>query len=191
MEMKRKSYLIAVLILILDQATKWLASARLDGHEAIEIIPGYLRLSFIRNSGVAFGLFTEVQSAWKPIILSLLAVAAIIVIVVYSRRMTSRRILLRVALAIIMGGILGNLADRLVHGSVVDFIEFHVHESFYWPTFNVADSAITIGIALLLMDALRNPQGGESRKDPVSEWADVQSPASARRMEDGKHESGN
>src|SRR5512137_1463221 len=58
MEMKRKSYLIAVLILILDQATKWLASARLDGHEAIEIIPGYLRLSFIRNSGVAFGLFT-------------------------------------------------------------------------------------------------------------------------------------
>jgi len=191
MEMKRKSYLIAVLILILDQATKWLASARLDGHEAIEIIPGYLRLSFIRNSGVAFGLFTEVQSAWKPIILSLLAVAAIIVIVVYSRRMTSSRILLRVALAIIMGGILGNLADRLVHGSVVDFIEFHVHESFYWPTFNVADSAITIGIALLLMDALRNPQGGESRKDPVSEWAGVQSPASARRMEDGKHESGN
>ena len=191
MEMKRKSYLIAVLILILDQATKWLASARLDGHEAIEIIPGYLRLSFIRNSGVAFGLFTEVQSAWKPIILSLLAVAAIIVIVVYSRRMTSSRILLRVALAIIMGGILGNLVDRLVHGSVVDFIEFHVHESFYWPTFNVADSAITIGIALLLMDALRNPQGGESRKDLVSEWAGVQSPASAQRMEDGKHESGN
>jgi signal peptidase II len=191
MEMKKKTYLVTLLVLILDQTTKWLASVRLDGHEAIEIIPGYLRLSFLRNSGVAFGLFTEIQSTWKPIILSLMAVLAIIAIVVYSARTPLNRVMLKIALAMTMGGILGNLADRVIHGSVVDFIEFHIHESFYWPTFNVADSAITIGIALLLIDALRNPEAGESRKDPAPELPGVETRAPEQRLEDRKHESGN
>jgi signal peptidase II len=191
MEMKKKTYLIALLVLILDQATKWLASARLDGHEAVEIIPGYLRLSFMRNSGVAFGLFTEIQSAWKPIILSLMAAVAIIVILVYSARMPLKRILLQIALAITMGGILGNLVDRMIHGSVVDFIEFHIHESFYWPTFNVADSAITIGIALLLIDALRNPGTGDAQQNLASGWPGVEAQTAEQTMEGRKHESGN
>jgi len=166
MQMKKKTSLITLLVLILDQATKWFARVRLGAHEVIEIIPGYLRFAFMRNSGVAFGLFTEIQSVWKPIILALLAVAAIVVILVYSARVPMNRILLQIALAMTLGGILGNLTDRVTHGSVADFIEFHIHESFYWPMFNIADSAITIGIAMLLIDALRNPEAEEAQKSP-------------------------
>jgi len=82
----------------------------------------------------------------------------VIVILVYSFRMPSSRLLLQSALAVIMGGILGNFADRVLHGYVVDFIEFHVRDAFHWPTFNVADSAITVGIGLLLIDAVKNPE---------------------------------
>jgi signal peptidase II len=167
--MKIKYYWITLLVFVLDHAAKWLAITRLDGRDAIEIIPGYLRLSFVRNSGVAFGLFEEIHSAWKPYILAVMAVVAIIVILVYSARMPLNRILLQGALAMTMGGILGNFADRVMHGSVVDFIEFHINESFHWPTFNVADSAITIGIALLLIDAMKNPEAEEVPKRQTSE----------------------
>ena len=68
-----------------------------------------------------------------------------------------------------MGGILGNFTDRIAHGYVVDFIEFHIKEIFHWPTFNVADSAITIGIALLLIDTVKNPESEQELQHPVSE----------------------
>ncbi len=90
-----------------------------------------------------------------------MAIVAVVVILVYSVRIPLSRTLLHVALALTMGGILGNFIDRVIHGYVVDFIEFHIKDSFYWPTFNVADSAITIGIALLLIDTVKNPEAEE------------------------------
>jgi signal peptidase II len=156
--MKNKFYLLAAGVLILDHLTKWLVRTRMDLHEAIELVPNLLRFSYVRNTGVAFGLFADFQSAWKPYVLAGMAVVAVAVILVYSTRMPSNRVLLQVALAITMGGILGNFTDRVVHGFVVDFIEFHYREMFYWPTFNVADSAISIGIALLLIDTVKNPE---------------------------------
>ena len=156
--MKSNFYLLAAGVLILDHLTKWLVRTRMDLHEAIELVPNLLRLSYVRNTGVAFGLFADFQSAWKPYVLAAMAVVAVAVILVYSTRMPYNRVLLQVALAITMGGILGNFTDRVVHGFVVDFIEFHYREMFYWPTFNVADSAISIGIALLLIDTVKNPE---------------------------------
>ncbi len=156
--MKSRFYLLAAGVLILDHLTKWLVRSRMDLHEAIELVPNLLRLSYVRNTGVAFGLFADFQSVWKPYVLAAMAVVAVAVILVYSTRMPNHRVLLQVALAITMGGILGNFADRVVHGFVVDFIEFHYSETFYWPTFNVADSAISIGIALLLIDTVKNPE---------------------------------
>ncbi len=156
--MKSRFYLLATGVLILDHLTKWLVAARMDLHDAIELIPNLLRFSYVQNSGVAFGLFARSQSVWKPYLLAAMAVVAVAVILVYSSRMPSNRVLLQVALAITMGGILGNFTDRVVHGFVVDFIEFHYKELFYWPTFNVADSAISIGIALLLIDTVKNPE---------------------------------
>jgi signal peptidase II len=163
--MKSKYYLIALLIVGADHITKWLASAMLI-ERPIEIIPGYLRLSLVHNPGVAFGLFAGEGSAWKPYFLGALAVVALVAIFLYGRHMPSDRHLLHWALAVTAGGIIGNFLDRIFHGYVIDFVEFHIHESFFWPNFNVADSCITIGIALLLIDTVRNP-GVEDAGEPT------------------------
>jgi signal peptidase II len=155
--MIRKYYLITVLILIIDHFTKWIVRAKLNPDLPIEIIPGYLRFSYWENSGVAFGLFNEVASTWKPYILAAMAIVAVAVIFIYGARMPAGRKLLQLSLAIMIGGILGNFVDRIVRGYVVDFIDFHIYDSFHFPTFNAADSAITIGIALLLIDTIINP----------------------------------
>jgi signal peptidase II len=122
----------------------------------------------VRNSGVAFGLFADFQSVWKPYILAGMAIVAVVVIVIYSSRMPTERVLLQVALAVTLGGILCNFADRLLHGSVVDFLELHIRDSLHWPTFNVADSAITIGIAMLLIDTLKHPESDGRRGEADS-----------------------
>ena len=154
--MKSKYYLATLLILIIDQATKWIANTSLQPRQGIEVIPGYLRLSRVYNSGVAFGLFDDSDFFWKPYALGALAILAVVVILIYSSRIPADRKLLHLALAITMGGILGIFIDRILRGYVIDFIEFHIHEAFYWPTFNVADSAITVGITLLIIDAIKN-----------------------------------
>ncbi len=144
-------------IVIADHITKWLVRTMLDPSRPFEIVPGHLRFSYVENTGVAFGLFNGVESAWKPVILCALAVAAVAGIIFYSSRMPRDRILLHMALAICMGGIVGNFIDRIMRGHVVDFIELHIHEAFYWPNFNIADSAITIGVVLFVIDAIKNP----------------------------------
>jgi len=159
--MKYKFCLLTLGVLVLDHVTKWLARTRLDPERAIEVIPGYLRISYVSNTGVAFGLFRDLDSPWKPYVLAVMAIVAVVVIFVYSSRMPSSRRLLQSALAVIMGGILGNFVDRILQGYVVDFIEFHIRDNFYWPTFNVADSAITVGIGLLLIDAVKNTEPDE------------------------------
>jgi signal peptidase II len=173
LRMKNKYYLVTLAVLLFDHLTKFLVTQQLVGsggiaHRTVDIVPDYLRISYIRNSGVAFGFFQNIESLWKPYILAGMAVVAVLVILVYSSRMPLNRILLQVALTLTMGGILGNFIDRLVHGYVVDFIEFHVRESFYWPTFNLADSAITIGIALLLIDTVKNPEAEEELSTPLA-----------------------
>ena len=156
--MRKRYYILTLLILVFDHLTKWWISSEFGLHQSFDIIPHYLRIVRVHNTGVAFGLFAEFHSAWKPYLLALMAVIAVVVIVIYSARMPSERILLQLALAVTMGGILGNFIDRIAHGFVVDFIEFHIRDKFYWPTFNVADSAITVGIALLLIDTIKNPE---------------------------------
>jgi signal peptidase II len=164
--MRYKYYLITILIFLIDYLTKWIVRENLKPFQPVEIIPGYLRLSYWENSGVAFGLFNDVASAWKPYILAAMAIIAVVVIFLYSIHVPANRRLLQTALAIMSGGILGNLVDRIVRGYVVDFIDFHIHNVFAWPTFNAADSAITIGIALLLIDTVRNPGVEEAAERP-------------------------
>ena len=167
--LKNKYYSVAFIILLVDYLTKWMVRVRLDPIQSVEIIPGYLRLSYWQNSGVAFGLFDAVASVWKPYILAALAVVAVVAIVVYGAHMPPERKLLRAALAVIIGGILGNLVDRIVRGYVIDFIDFHIYDTFHWPTFNVADSAITIGIALLLIDTVKNPAVNPTVKEDAGQ----------------------
>jgi signal peptidase II len=165
--MKNKYYLITLLILVADHIAKWIVRAKLYPREALEIVPGYLRLSYLHNSGVAFGLFDEVESVWKPYILAGMAIVAVTAIVIYGLHVSQSRKLLQLALATTLGGILGNFVDRILRGYVIDFIEFHIKEVFHWPTFNIADSAITIGIVLLLIDTIRNPAFEEEKQSAV------------------------
>jgi signal peptidase II len=162
--MRGKFILITLLVLVLDNLTKYFVSTAIDLNSSIEIIRGYARLTYVRNFGVAFGYFKDPGSAWKPYLLAGLAVVAVVVIIIYSCRMPLERVLLQVALAVTMGGILGNFTDRIMRGWVVDFIDLHIKDTFSWPTFNVADSAITIGIAILLIDTLKH-QDAEVRHE--------------------------
>ena len=146
---------IALGIFALDFATKWIARIKLEPVQTVDIVPGCLALTYVQNSGVAFGFLNNIESAWKPYALSVIAAVAVITIALYFVRIPRSRFLLQLALAVTTGGILGNSVDRLLRGYVIDFIDFHIRESFHWPAFNVADSAITIGIALLLLDAIK------------------------------------
>lgn len=156
--MRTRFYAVAASVLVLDHLTKWLVRRMDLPSQSVTLIPDLLRLSYVENTGVAFGLFSTSEYAWKPYILAAMAVVAVVVILIYSSRMPANRVLLQYALAITLGGILGNFTDRIVRGYVVDFIELHYKEMLHWPTFNVADSAITVGIAMLLIDTVKNPE---------------------------------
>ena len=147
--MKLLALATAAVVLALDLLTKWWVknSAWLHYHKVID---GFFTIHYVRNEGIAFGLFHDNPSAWKPVILSLLAVAAAIMVLYYIRTSTPEEKGVQLFLGLLLGGILGNFSDRLWRGYVVDFLEFHWQDRFAWPTFNLADAAITCGVAAIL-----------------------------------------
>jgi len=151
--MRKYYFLIAVAILALDRYTKWLISHRLTMHDSITVIPGFFRIIHTENPGAAFGVFADSPTPWKIGMLILFSAVALVIVSVLlwksSRAMTSTR----VGLALILGGALGNLWDRIVSRRVVDFLLFYVHH-YQWPAFNVADSAIVVGACLLVFEIL-------------------------------------
>ena len=163
--------LISVAVFAMDQFTKdWVvAHIRIGG--AIAVIPGVLRISHWTNDGAAFSLFADSASPhavrWGLVAFTLVAALAVLIALV---RLGSRFSLTTVALALILGGALGNVHDRVEFGSVVDFIEVHIF-SYHWPDFNVADSAVVVGACLLLLDSLlpkHHAQAVESFDDDPS-----------------------
>ena len=155
---------IILFVVFLDRSTKWLIDTRLLLNQTIEVIDGLLNITYVRNTGVAFGIFDPVQSPLKSTILALLSVAAVIGVIVYSLRTSPTQRSLQVALSLILAGALGNLYDRVLYGYVIDFIEVYFRD-YRWPSFNVADSAITCGVALLALEIFRK----ESHDSPG--WA--------------------
>ncbi|MBL7155585.1 MAG: signal peptidase II [Candidatus Omnitrophica bacterium] len=141
-------WFLAILVFFLDQLTKFFISRYFDPHTSLEIIKGIFYLALVHNTGAAFGIFKN-QTLFF-IVVSILAVATI---VIYVRKKTKRTLLLDAALALILGGALGNLVDRLRFGYVIDFLDFRI-----WPVFNTADSAITIGAFLLILSSLLKKQ---------------------------------
>jgi signal peptidase II len=140
---------IAVAVLLLDQATKQLALARLALHEPVALLP-FLDLTLVYNKGAAFG-FLSSASGWQNVFFIVVALIACGVIL-YLLRQTRDR-LLAVALVLVLGGAIGNLVDRLIYGYVVDFVDVY-YQNWHWPAFNVADSAITVGAILIALDAI-------------------------------------
>jgi signal peptidase II len=141
----------AAAIVLADQLTKWLVLARFAPGERVELA-SFFNLVLVFNKGAAFS-FLAAEAGWQTPVLAVFALGAALVVSVLLVRSPERRMLCA-GLALILGGALGNLVDRLRFGQVVDFLDFHA-AGWHWPAFNVADSAITIGAVLLILDGLR------------------------------------
>ena len=141
---------IAVTVLALDQATKAAITGWLGSAASGVTVTSFFNLVFVLNRGASFGLFSS-GSHWTPWVLSAFSAAVAAGLAVWMVRTTDRRLV--IALGLVIGGALGNLVDRLSHGAVVDFLDFHV-AGWHWPAFNVADSAITLGVCILVYGSL-------------------------------------
>jgi signal peptidase II len=142
------------LVLILDQATKYLVEKHVRLYETITIVPGFFNLTHVRNRGAAFGILANVPGIWRSLFFISVTIIAVAVIGFLIR--TTKERLHLIAFSLIAGGAVGNLVDRLRYTEVVDFIQWYVKD-YYWPSFNIADSAISAGVVLLVIDMLFGP----------------------------------
>ncbi len=156
--MTRIGIVLALLITVLDQISKWWILADVMSPPTVIKLTPFFNLVLVWNRGVSFGILNQ-SSAWVPWLLSALAAAICVGLFIWLRRAENRR--LAAALGLIIGGALGNLVDRLRFGAVVDFLDVHAG-GYHWPAFNVADAAITVGVGVLLIDSLI--AGREERK---------------------------
>ena len=145
--------LLAILVFVVDQLTKWLVQTNLGMYESRTIIPGFFDIVHSTNTGIAFGIFARGPSAWRATALITFSVLALVLLGVIFWRTRGQSAWTTTGIALIFGGALGNIVDRLRAGSVTDFLDFYVG-SWHWYTFNVADTAITVGAGLLLLETL-------------------------------------
>lgn len=146
---------LTAVVLLLDRWSKIYVQRALSFDDVNPIINGFFDLVYFRNTGIAFGFLDGPDSRFRLVVLSVFAVIAAIVVIVYSIRSPASNTLLQTSLALILGGALGNLYDRLTIGFVTDFLYFHLG-SYDWPAFNVADTAISTGVGLMAIDIIRH-----------------------------------
>ena len=152
--------IIAAFVVAIDQLSKQWVRSHLDLHETVPII-GCLSLAHVRNTGAAFGLFAN-----QAFLLTLIAIVGLVAILLFYRYLSRAGLLSSFALGLVFGGAVGNLIDRFRFGYVTDFIDVRLWRDFHWPTFNVADSAITVGsivLAVFIFLAFRKGDGSSSR----------------------------
>ena len=143
-------FIVSLLVFVLDRFTKVLVEKHLFLHESRVIISGFLELTHTRNTGVAFGFLANSESAWTPYLLTFTSAVVLVAILGFSLRHPVQNWELQLGLMLVLGGAAGNLYDRILYGYVIDFIDAF-YGSTHWPTFNVADSSISVGICLLLL----------------------------------------
>ncbi|HEY8148529.1 MAG TPA: signal peptidase II [Vicinamibacteria bacterium] len=164
----RSAYLwIAGVIVALDQVTKALVDDFMTLHESRTIVEGLVRLTYVQNRGAAFGILSEAGLPYQSLMFSVVSLLALLAIALYAWRMPVQSRLPQTALAMVMGGAVGNLLDRARLGYVIDYVDMYWGPH-HWPAFNVADSAISVGVALLVLDILRNPEMDESPKAEIA-----------------------
>ena len=150
----RPTEIVTILaVLIIDQLTKQIVRTTLPLHDTINVIPGFLDITHVQNTGAAFGLLNAADFAYKPAIMIGIAAIALVAIAAYGAQLGFHERLARLGLSLILGGAFGNLIDRAAVGHVVDFVDVYWGLSHFWA-FNVADAAITVGAALVLLDMI-------------------------------------
>lgn len=153
---------MAALIIVLDQATKWLVLSQMQTGDSI-VITSFFRLVLVYNEGAAFSFLAD-HSGWQRWFFIALALGVSGWLLALLRQ-HQREVMLPLAFSLIIGGALGNVIDRIVHGAVVDFLFFHAGR-YGWPAFNVADSAITVGVALMLWAQFRSQPPQKTSENP-------------------------
>jgi len=157
--MRKYHFLLAALVVLADQASKWLVAARIPLHDSIVVLPGFFRLTHVQNRGAAFGLFDDAPGEWKITVLILFSVLAMAVVAGLLWKNSHAMTATGIGLSLVLGGAVGNLWDRLADRHVVDFLDFYLG-IYHWPAFNIADSAIVVGALLLVSEILfaKSPQ---------------------------------
>jgi signal peptidase II len=160
---------LAAVIVVVDQVVKAVVRATIPVHGSRTIIPGLLDFTHVQNSGAAFGILNAADFPYKAAVIALVATAALASIAIFAAGVSPHQRLARLGLALILGGAAGNLVDRVTVGSVVDFVDVYWRQYHFWA-FNVADSAITVGVIGMMLDMLGVGNGQnravESRTPP-------------------------
>lgn len=155
---------LTLLVFLLDQGTKQMVLQLLEYGQRVVVIDGYFEWTHVYNRGAAFS-FLAGESGWQRWFFAAIAVAVSGVLVVWLKRLKSDETWLAIALALVLGGALGNLYDRVVLGHVVDFILVHWQNQYYFPAFNAADSAISVGAVMLALDMFKSKKSEEPAHD--------------------------
>jgi len=158
--------LLIILVVVLDQLSKLWVVGNFALYESVPVIPGFFSLTYLTNTGAAFGILAGHSTWWRQAFFIAIALAALVVITVMYRRLRNESVWYEVALAFIAGGAIGNVIDRVRLGSVVDFLDVYIGTR-HWPAFNIADSAITVGVAVFLVKNIffDEKPGNKSKQD--------------------------
>ena len=159
-------FIISSALIVIDQYTKFMVTLHIPLNYSIKVVEGFFNLTHIRNSGVAFGIFSGQQSELKPYLLIFVSVVAIVAILAIFHQTGKEKRLVRSGLILIFSGAIGNLIDRVIHKEVIDFIDFFIDNQ-HWPAFNVADSCITIGVIFMAVDMLVGNKPSSPSADTV------------------------
>ena len=155
---------LSLLVLVIDQASKFYFEGKLEMYQQIVVIPDLFSWTLAYNTGAAFSFLAD-SSGWQRWLFALIAIVVSAVLVVWLKRLGRNETWLAVALALVLGGALGNLYDRIALGHVIDFILVHWQDRWRFPAFNLADSAITVGAIMLALDMFKSKKSGEAVHD--------------------------
>jgi len=153
-------FFVSGVLIVVDQYTKLMVSLHIPINHSVKVVEGFFSLTHIRNSGVAFGMFAGQQSEYKALMFIAISTIAIMAILVIFHQTPKDKKMVQTGLILIFSGAIGNLIDRTLHGEVIDFADFFIN-SYHFPAFNIADSCITIGVTLMVIDLFT----GESHPD--------------------------
>lgn len=179
--MRLLALVLGLCIFTADMLSKWWVKSHFILSGGSDIVNGFFRINYVHNEGIAFGFFHSVNSEWKPVLLGVTAIIALVAVLYYIWTTPPYHRSSFLSLGLLLGGILGNFTDRLVHGYVIDFLELHWKTYFAWPTFNLADAAITFGVIIILYETLfahQEPTGEmlpERPPSPAANEGDEQS----------------
>jgi len=165
--MKKKYWILLIVFLVviaLDQSTKLMIQQTLPLHKKVEIIPGFFNLIHVRNTGGAFGIFGGEKGPVGSVLFVVASLIAVGILVILFLRVKEHEKTLAFSLTLLLSGAIGNLLDRLSYGEVIDFLDFYI-SPYHWPAFNVADSAISIGIGLMALELLIKEHKKPSRNN--------------------------